>query len=541
MTTSMTTTTMQVGSHKRWLMILGCLLVPCLVLNYFNSPLDASDELILQNSIAELQVKLDNLHAKYISCQEAIQLLTYQVGHLTDVAHMLPDVQIFLNNSNYNVSNIKLPTAYNFLPHLLGHQNSLRPNLIHSRGRSGISMILGVPHVRREKQNYLLSTLKDLMDNMNPIEIADTLIVVFIAETDNDYITWVSNKIVEQFPNELESGVIEVISPHPSYYPNISKLRDTLGDDHQRVMWRSKQNLDFAFLMSYAQTKGTFYIQLEDDIRAKKNFISTMKSFALQKVSMKQNWLVLDFCELGFIGKLFKSIDLPWLVQFFILFYNDKPVDWLMDHLITTKICALGMDDKRCKQAKAGLWLKYKSSLFQHVGVHSSLKGKVQKLKDKKFGLVQLYYAHRNPEAKVESRITPVKHNTLYKAYKGDTFFWGYSPKSGDYLRFQFIHPVFIKRYLFRSGNAQYPSDKFYDTTVEVLPQAKNYIDKNHSNVTEDGYIITGKFDSFGIANGTVDKTLGKISVLRLTVHSKSANWVILSEIKIEEDLLDNI
>lgn len=105
-----------------------------------------------------------------------------------------------------------------------------------------------------------------------------------------------------RFPNECEAGVIDVISPSSSYYPDLSKLRDTLGDDHQRVVWRSKQNLDFAFLMSYAQTKGMFYVQLEDDILAKKNFITTMKSFALQKIGTKENWFVLDFCQLGFIG-----------------------------------------------------------------------------------------------------------------------------------------------------------------------------------------------------------------------------------------------
>lgn len=36
---------------------------------------------------------------------------------------------------------------------------------------------------------------------------------------------------------------------------------------------------------------------------------------------------------------MFKSVELPFLVQFFHMFYNDKPVDWLLDHLIQTKIC----------------------------------------------------------------------------------------------------------------------------------------------------------------------------------------------------------
>ena len=60
--------------------------------------------------------------------------------------------------------------------------------------------------------------------------------------------------------------------------------------------------------MMYAQPKGTFYVQLEDDVQTKKGYISTMKKFALQKTSEKKNWFVLDFCQLGFIGKCFFDI-----------------------------------------------------------------------------------------------------------------------------------------------------------------------------------------------------------------------------------------
>ena len=55
------------------------------------------------------------------------------------------------------------------------------------------------------------------------------------------------------------------------------------------------------------------------------NFISTMKHFALGKIAEKKPWFVIDFCQLGFIGKMFKSVELPWLVNFFLMFYNDKP------------------------------------------------------------------------------------------------------------------------------------------------------------------------------------------------------------------------
>lgn len=41
--------------------------------------------------------------------------------------------------------------------------------------------------------------------------------------------------------------------------------------------------------------------QLEDDIVAKPNYLSTMKNFALQQPS--EEWMILEFSQLGFIGR----------------------------------------------------------------------------------------------------------------------------------------------------------------------------------------------------------------------------------------------
>ena len=40
-----------------------------------------------------------------------------------------------------------------------------------------------------------------------------------------------------------------------------------------------------------------------------------------------------------FTGKMFKSAELIYPIAFFQMFYNDKPVDWLLEHLIYTKVC----------------------------------------------------------------------------------------------------------------------------------------------------------------------------------------------------------
>jgi len=42
---------------------------------------------------------------------------------------------------------------------------------------------------------------------------------------------------------------------------------------------------------------------------------------------------------LPILGKLFKSNDLPFIVEFILMFYRDKPVDWLLDHLLFVKVC----------------------------------------------------------------------------------------------------------------------------------------------------------------------------------------------------------
>ena len=91
--------------------------------------------------------------------------------------------------------------------------------------------------------------------------------------------------------------------------------------------------------------------------------------------------MIIEFSQLGFIGKLFKSNQLPGFVTFFLMFSHDKPVDWLYDNYLDVKACNPERGQAHCLRSKSNLKLRYKPSLFQHVGLESSLKGKKQKLK----------------------------------------------------------------------------------------------------------------------------------------------------------------
>lgn len=87
---------------------------------------------------------------------------------------------------------------------------------------------------------------------------------------------------------------------------------------------------------------------------------------------------------------------------------------------------------------------------------------------------------------------------------------------------------------MFRSGNVEHPNDKFYNTSVEVLPVNNASVlakGPNAYSITPDGYFITGRFNEAGVALENIDVAFGPISRVRLRVQSESENWVILSEV----------
>ncbi|XP_044910037.1 alpha-1,3-mannosyl-glycoprotein 4-beta-N-acetylglucosaminyltransferase A isoform X3 [Acinonyx jubatus] len=348
---------------------------------------------------------------------------------------------------------LQVPSIYYHLPHLLQNERSLQPALQIGNGRTGVSIVMGIPTVKREVKSYLIETLHSLIDNLYPEEKLDCVIVVFIGETDSDYVHSVVANLEKEFSKEISSGLVEIISPPESYYPDLTNLKETFGDSKERVRWRTKQNLDYCFLMMYAQEKGIYYIQ------------------------------------------------------------------------------------KHCDRQKANLRIRFRPSLFQHVGLHSSLSGKIQKLTDKDYMKPLLLKIHVNPPAEISTSLKVYQGHTLEKTYMGEDFFWAITPIAGDYILFKFDKPVNVESYLFHSGNQEHPGDILLNTTVEVLPLKSEGLEiskETKDKRLEDGYFRIGKFEN-GVAEGMVDPSLNPISAFRLSVIQNSAVWAILNEIHIKK------
>ncbi|KAM9412854.1 alpha-1,3-mannosyl-glycoprotein 4-beta-N-acetylglucosaminyltransferase B [Salvelinus alpinus] len=430
----------------------------------------------------ELNLVLDEIK-RAIAEKQALRDINRTWASLSD------ETKLKLWNVTTNKNVLQLPSIFHHLPHLLAKESSLQPAVHVGQGRTGVSIVMGVPSVKREVHSYLTDTLSSLMTELSAAEKEDCVIVVFIAETDQQYANSVADNLKRLFPVEIQSGLLEIISPSVHFYPDFSRLKESFGDPKERVRWRTKQNLDYCFLMMYAQSKGTYYVQLEDDIVARPNYFTTMKNFALQQPS--DEWMILEFSQLGFIGKMFKSLDLSLIVEFMLMFYKDKPIDWLLDHIMWVKVCNPEKDAKHCDRQKANLRIRFKPSLFQHVGTHSSLAGKIQKLKDN--------------DPKHTSRLC--KGYFTKKESNGSA--------ASDYLVSTITRP---------QHNIQ--SEK------EALKEGREKTPKYHR--TEDGFIRIGVFHN-GIAEGEVDPTFGPLEALRLSVITDCPVWVILSEIFIKK------
>lgn len=497
---------------------------------------DGGYQAILEDRFSNLRDKLRDAELLNRQRENDMQILRSQFNYLvqllssnqTNNRTMAEKFPTIMKSTGSNISeqigSLHLPSIFTYLPHLTGHPESLKPVYKLSMNRYGTSIVMGIPTIRREKIQYLAETVKSLIEGMTEEEKNICLIIVFVAEPwDEEYAFKVGEEMKDKFPQSIESGLLEVIAPPENFYPDMDHLKLTFGDTKERVRWRTKQNLDFSFLMLYARTRGFYYVQLEDDVIAKPGYISVMKTYADQQTN--DDWLLLEFSALGFIGKLFKSSNLPFVVEFFLMFHKDKPIDWLLDHLLWVKVCSPEKDPKHCDRMKAEVRKRFKPSLFQHVGTQSSLRGKTQKLKDKDFGKQAIFRAHVNPVASVHTTIKAYQKFFLKKAYIGEDVFWGLAPTEGDTVEFRFDPPIEIASYLFRSGHQNHPDDKFTNTIVEINPESD---DVNH-------YIQVGDFNSAGIATTELDPKYGKIAAIRLKVLQSSENWVVLSEIHIIE------
>ncbi|MCP9265752.1 Alpha-1,3-mannosyl-glycoprotein 4-beta-N-acetylglucosaminyltransferase A [Dirofilaria immitis] len=433
--------------------------------------------------------------------------------------------KLLANNSKELV--LPLPTFLDFLPHLYTVSNdALHPALIYPSNFSTMTktdLVIGVPTVARLNQSYLIPTLQSLIGGISSSEINMVTIVVLISDGKGPNSSFVKQQCIllqSEFPFELSSGLLTIIVPPNEWYSSLYSLTPTFNDSPERMYWRTKQNLDYMYLMLYSQQRGEYYLQLEDDVLAKAGYVSLIRKFVGGRIT--DDWFMLEFSSLGFIGKLFRTTDLTLLLQFIAMFHRQKPVDWLLDLLFINQYCHPEKSAKHCAEITKRHRIRHRPSLFQHIGIYSSLAGKVQKLREGDFGKAHLYIPHRdNPPAKITTTLKTYMLFDIENAYIGSNYYWAFAPVAQDYILFEFYSAITLIGIVVRTGNPEHQYD-ILNENAEVLLR----------KVNEDSFISVARFNERGTVRIDFSEGIG-VTSLKIEIHEGSSNWLIINEMHI--------
>uniref|UniRef100_A0A6A7FPM1 Alpha-1,3-mannosyl-glycoprotein 4-beta-N-acetylglucosaminyltransferase C-like n=1 Tax=Hirondellea gigas TaxID=1518452 RepID=A0A6A7FPM1_9CRUS len=388
-------------------------------------------------------------------------------------------------------------------------------------------MTIGISSVWR-KDEYLFKTIESLLKETSAVNKKDIFIFLLLADADADFRIRRARDLEIRYKEHIDSGILRVIQPPSVIYPTIdfSNMWRTYNDSVSRVQWRTKQVLDFAFLFWYAYSRqpSDYYLILEDDVVAARHFVTAAKDFV--QLHSKRHWVALQLSNFLVIGQLVKCEDMGRLVSFLLLFYKEHPVDMLFNHWVS--MMAPERPPKYSPYRRV-------PGLFQHIGIHSTLANKTQRLRDTTFSLVRRRYSHVNPPAEVMSTIRQYRSFMARSAYSSAPgMFWGI-PKAGDTYDIVFHQPTLVTRIVIITGASvtkKRVRDKLQFGQLQVSPKFKQMLSPNRAECHK--FVALKEFK-----NGEVDiedlynRFANGIQCIRIVIGNTQRTWISISEIAI--------
>ncbi|VDO27333.1 unnamed protein product [Haemonchus placei] len=313
-----------------------------------------------------------------------------------------------------------------------------------------------IPVVLR-KEAYIFRTLHSLLSLSNLEEEFrhDVVFIVMFAFIDTavDSFNSMIEDILGEFANEIQTGLLEVAAIPPKWYDlEFDAIQPTFNDSPERMQWRTKQNLDYIYLMNYGSRRADYYMQLEDDIKATSRYGRII--FDYIKFKQDRPWFIMQFSTLGAIGRLYRSEDVKYLTYAIALYYRYKPVDWILYSVENSRYCSSYGELTHCKQDRDLCSVTVAPPLFQHIGRVSSLSGKAQKLRERiekasTQKCDKLQSKRGNPSARITSTMHHYRECTAQAGYDKEGYMWFIDVKQNDSLIVDFEKPARITSEMF--------------------------------------------------------------------------------------------
>ncbi|KAG8198834.1 hypothetical protein JTE90_007136 [Oedothorax gibbosus] len=386
-------------------------------------------------------------------------------------------------------------------------------------------LLIGIPTVARKKENYLDQTLQSLISNMNSKESKNVTILVLFVDNDSQVRLRRAKETAIKFSNSIRSGLLLLAQTLPEVYPRVNITRRTFNDSVDRIKWRSKQVLDFSSLLKYSENLSEYFLILEDDVVATPRYITFIETFIQEKKN--SDWVSLTFSSFFIIGRLLKSEDLSRLGEFLVLFHLEKPVDLLIMQFLDLLVPSSQVVTRRIP------------SLFQHIGLFSSLDGKVQKARDGSYTGGSRVFHFENPPADIVTTLGVYRKHYPEQCYAdSNKFFWGSAPKRNDTFDVILRKPTIVKRIFISSGLPSHKNDMIKYAQLKIAPAFRKMLTDRKADCSEFHTVAIfekGKVDV--LFNSSAKHEI--IQCIRIEFIKRLSNWVLINEISIDSENID--
>ncbi|XP_058130952.1 alpha-1,3-mannosyl-glycoprotein 4-beta-N-acetylglucosaminyltransferase-like protein MGAT4E [Dasypus novemcinctus] len=291
-------------------------------------------------------------------------------------------------------------------------------------------LTVGITSVQQSKGSNLLNTLISLFHASSKAEQKLFTVLVHLAGSDITWLRETSAHISSLFSQQILAGQLLLIHAPPDAYPTMDGIRD----DPNRSVFYSKQNVDHAFLMSFATNLSDYFLLIGDNVFCAPNFVTHIR---WKVTTMRSNpWVLLEFSNIGFLGKLFHSRDLSLLAHFLLLFHKEKPLERLIPHFRTLLV-----------QEKTILCRPF---LFYYRASYSTFDDKqnTQAVKEKDS------YSPDNPPGAIFTDMKVLDAHFPWEAYSlNESFFWTHNVSAGNHLTVILNYPVNLRRVQVMTGS----------------------------------------------------------------------------------------
>ncbi|XP_060118460.1 alpha-1,3-mannosyl-glycoprotein 4-beta-N-acetylglucosaminyltransferase C-like [Heteronotia binoei] len=372
-------------------------------------------------------------------------------------------------------------------------------------------LTIGISAVHREREHYLLRTLESIYSHCKGEELNLITVVIYLANNDSKLNEQNAKEIEAQFGEHVNEGRLLVIESSLTGCPPLSHMKEMFFGAQGKALYRSKQNVDYAYLLNFCANLSWYYLMLEDDIVCANNFVLIIQNHVKNEV---KSWTTIAFSSLGFIGKLFHSSDLIKLARFLLMFYDQMPGHWLLEHFHQS-------------QNQRDLMV-FRPSLFQHIGRVSSFHNVETQLQDAEFQEDNEDFGDF-PTASCFTNIPVFADYVPEKVCppaKG--LFWGKNITSQSFFTIVFASPIVPQKIQIYTGSAEYNQDILLYGYVEIGRL------KIH---THDGATCL-LFDRIGEFNNGVFEikdinSMDDIDCLRIQATTSQKQWLQIRRISI--------